>query len=78
MCSTGVMVTHNPSKVNLTVRICRIAHFKIIDMEEKRIYYYISETMRELIEQVNSHNISRQDIIGFFHDGNNYIVVYEL
>lgn len=47
-------------------------------MEEKRIYYYISETMRELIEQVNSHNISRQDIIGFFHDGNNYIVVYEL
>lgn len=47
-------------------------------MEEKKVYYYSSETMRALMEAINSHKIQKNDIIQIFHDGKDYIIVYEL
>ena len=55
-----------------------ISAININDMEEKKVYYYSFETMRALMEAVNSHKIQKNDIIQIFHDGKDYIIVYEL
>lgn len=55
-----------------------ISAINIDNMEEKKVYYYSFETMRALMEAVNSHKIQKNDIIQIFHDGKDYIIVYEL
>lgn len=47
-------------------------------MEEKKLYYYSCETMRALMEAINSHKIQKEDVVQIFPDGKNYVIVYEL
>lgn len=55
-----------------------ISAININSMEEKKLYYYSCETMRALMEAINSHKIQKEDVVQIFPDGKNYVIVYEL